>query len=95
MVFLTFQADLVRQFEFVQSQWLDDGNAFRQGDDKDVLVGDHDGTGKMTVPGSPPHFVAPLQRTVVHRGGEYFFTPGLTGLRWLSQLGGDRGLPPR
>jgi deferrochelatase/peroxidase EfeB len=88
LIFLCFQADLERQFEFVQSQWLRDGNALGLGADKDVLVGDHDGTGKMTINGAPPFLVAPLQRTVTVAGGEYFFVPGINGLRYLAEYPG-------
>jgi Dyp-type peroxidase family len=90
VVFMCLQASIARQFEFVQSQWLGDGNALRLGDDQDVIVGpqDHDGTHKMTVPGSPPHFVGPLSRVVTVRGGEYFFCPGVNGLRFLAALEG-------
>lgn len=86
VVFVCFQADLSRQFEFIQSQWLNDGNAFRLGDDKDPLTGDQDGAGKATLHGAPPWFVSPLPRLVQTRGGEYFFTPGIGGLRYLSRL---------
>ncbi|MCM2387204.1 Dyp-type peroxidase [Streptomyces albipurpureus] len=85
LVFTCLQADIERQFEFVQSEWLNDGNAFGLGDDKDIL-GDHDGTGKMTVNGVPPFFVHPLTRTVTVSGGEYFFMPGINGLRYLAEF---------
>jgi Dyp-type peroxidase family len=84
VIFSCFQADIARQFEFIQSQWLNDGNAFGLGEDKDTLVGDHRGGGKMTVHGQPPAFVHPLVRTVTVTGGEYFFAPGLGGLRYLA-----------
>jgi hypothetical protein len=87
VVFMCLQASIARQFEFVQSQWLNDGNAFRLGDDQDPLLGVHDGQPphKMTVPGRPPFFVGPLSRMVTVRGGEYFFAPGINGLRYLAQ----------
>jgi Dyp-type peroxidase family len=90
VIFMSLQASIARQFEFVQAQWLSDGNAFRLGDDQDVLLGpqDHDGTHKMTVPGDPPYFVGPLSRIVTMRGGEYFFCPGINGLRHLAALEG-------
>ena len=88
VIFSCFQADIERQFEFIQSQWLNDGNAFGLGDDKDALIGDHDGTGKMTVHGAPPVFVHPLIRSVTVAGGEYFFAPGINGLRYLSGFAG-------
>jgi Dyp-type peroxidase family len=89
VIFMCLQASIARQFEFVQAQWLNDGNAFRLGDDQDVVVGPQDQPGppKMTVPGSPPFFLGPLSRLVTVRGGEYFFCPGLNGLRFLAALG--------
>lgn len=87
IVFVCFQADLERQFEFIQSQWFDDGNAFGLGTDKDVLLGDHDG-GKFVVNGAPPAIGSPLHRVVSVLGGEYFFAPGINGLTYLSRLAG-------
>jgi Dyp-type peroxidase family len=88
VVFMCLQASIARQFEFVQAQWFNDGNGLHLGDDEDVLMGRHDGPPprKMTVPGSPPHFVGPLSRVVSVRGGEYFFTPGINGLQHLAAL---------
>ena len=40
LVFVCFQASISRQFEGVQVQWLNDGNLFGLGDDKDFLLGD-------------------------------------------------------
>ena len=39
---------------------------------------------KMTVPGRPPFFCGPLSRVVTMRGGEYYFAPGINGLRHLA-----------
>jgi Dyp-type peroxidase family len=86
VLFLCLQASIARQFEFVQSQWLNGGNAFGLGADQDVLLGPQDGKGpnKMTVPGQPPFFFGPLQRVVTVRGGEYFFVPGINGLEFIA-----------
>jgi hypothetical protein len=87
---MCLQASIARQFEFVQSQWLGGGNAFRLGDDQDPLLGlqDQGGPRKMTIPGQPPFFVGPLSQVVTVRGGEYFFCPGVNGLRHLAALEG-------
>ncbi|MBA2429214.1 MAG: Dyp-type peroxidase [Thermoleophilaceae bacterium] len=87
VLFMCFQASIKRQFEFVQAQWFNDGNAFRLGDDKDVLLGDHDGTAKTLIPGRPPTLISPLSRLVSTRGGEYFFCPSIAALRHLSAVG--------
>ena len=87
VIFMTLQASLARQFEFVQAQWANTGNPFRLGDDQDPLIGpqDTEGPPKMTVPGRPPFFYGPLSRVVTTRGGEYYFAPGINGLRYLAQ----------
>jgi Dyp-type peroxidase family len=86
VIFMTVQASLARQFEFVQAQWANTGNPFRLGDDQDPIIGPQDGgLNKMTVPGRPPFFVGPLSRVVTTRGGEYYFAPGINGLRHLAQ----------
>jgi Dyp-type peroxidase family len=91
VIFMCLQASIARQFEFIQGQWLNGGNAFTLGEDQDVLVGaqDADGPHKMTVPGNPPFFVGPLQRVVTVKGGEYFFVPGINGLEFLASAAGS------
>jgi Dyp-type peroxidase family len=93
VIFITLQASIARQFEFVQSQWLGAGNTFGLGDDQDVMMGPQDQTDpatpkKMTVPGDPPFFVGPLERVVTVKGGEYFFVPGINGLQFIAAAAG-------
>lgn len=90
LLFLCFNADLVRQFEFIQREWILDGNIFGLGNDRDPLLGNGSGTGKMTVQGAPPRFLAPIPRFVTVRGGEYLFVPGRRGLAVLAA-----GMPGR
>jgi Dyp-type peroxidase family len=87
VIFMCLQGNLARGFEFVQSQWANGGNAFRLGPDQDVILGpqDTEGPPKMTIPGEPPFFLGPLSRVVTVRGGEYYFTPGINGLRYLAE----------
>ena len=76
LVFVCFNASLSRQFESIQRQWLNDGNSFHLGADSDYFVG---GSGKMTIQGKPPFFLA-QGPFVTTRGGEYLFVPGITAL---------------
>jgi Dyp-type peroxidase family len=86
LVFVCFQADIWRQFETIQALWIDDGDPFGLGRDKDFLVGEPHGTaGKMTIQGRPPFFLKPQPRFVTLRGGDYLFQPSLTALRVLAQ----------
>jgi Dyp-type peroxidase family len=81
LVFACYQASIERQFEFVQSQWCGDGNAFGLGSDPDFIGGGPNG--KMTIQGTPPTLV-PMRRFVTTRGGDYFFAPGIRGLRYIA-----------
>jgi Dyp-type peroxidase family len=86
LVFVCFNADIWRQFETIQALWIDDGDPFGLGADKDFLIAEPDGgTGKMTIPGTPPFFLSPQPRFVTCRGGEYLFRPSISALRALTQ----------
>ena len=66
VIFMCLQASIARQFEFIQGQWLNGGNAFTLGEDQDVL---RRGTGRGRAaqddgPGQP----AVLRRTVAAGG---------------------------
>jgi Dyp-type peroxidase family len=87
LVFVCFNASIWRQFETIQALWIDDGDPFGLGADKDFLIGQPDGDGKMTIPGHPPFFLKPQPRFVTVRGGEYLYRPSLSALRWLASGG--------
>jgi Dyp-type peroxidase family len=87
-VFLLIGAYLKRQFEFIQSQWVTDGNFISHGTEQDPLIGDNDGDGVFTIPQRPARRrLRGLPQFVTVRGGEYCFIPGLRALRWLAALG--------
>ncbi|PYX34055.1 MAG: peroxidase [Acidobacteria bacterium] len=80
-------AHISRQFEFVQSQWVNDGIFFGAGDDKDPVIGSNGQGGSFTVPRKPVRRrLQGIPNFVVTRGGEYCFMPGLRALRWLANL---------
>jgi Dyp-type peroxidase family len=85
IIFIFVGANLERQFEFVQSEWVSQGLFIGATDEKDPLVGPNDGTGTFTIPKQPiRQRLHGLPRFVTVRGGEYFFLPGLRALRWLA-----------
>ncbi|MGW5688440.1 Dyp-type peroxidase [Nonomuraea sp. NPDC003754] len=87
LMFAFVGAHLGRQFEFVQSEWMNDGVFFGAGDAKDPVIGSTDGSGDFTIPRRPVRRrLLSTPRFVVTRGGEYCFMPGLTALRWLGDL---------
>jgi len=87
LMFAFVGAHLGRQFEFVQSEWINSGEFLGLGDLKDPVTGSNDGTGAFSIPQRPiPKRLRNLSRFVVTRGGEYCFMPGLRALRWLAEL---------
>jgi Dyp-type peroxidase family len=85
LVFKCYQADIERQFEVIQSRWIDDGDPFGVGNDRDPIIGSHsDGGGRMVVQGARPMVLGGLPNFVTIRGGEYLVRPGVRALRWLA-----------
>jgi Dyp-type peroxidase family len=87
IIFVFVGAHLKRQFEFVKTQWLNDGIFIGAPQETDPLVGPRDGTGTFTLPRRPiRRRLREMPPFVVTRGGDYCFAPGLRGLRWLADL---------
>lgn len=89
IIFMALNASLSRQFEFVQQQWIQYGNDAHQGNDKDMLIGNHGGRGKFVVQGdssrtNPPYICSHLPNFVELRGGDYFFLPSITALGMIA-----------
>jgi Dyp-type peroxidase family len=89
VIFMALNASLCRQFEFIQQQWIEYGNDAHQGNDKDVLLGNHEGHGKFVVqgtaePDNAPYICGGLPNFVELRGGDYFFIPSLTALDMMA-----------
>ncbi|MCW5649606.1 MAG: peroxidase [Ramlibacter sp.] len=94
IIIMMLNADINRQFEFVQQQWVNYGNDFKAGNDKDILLGNHSADdrfpSKAVLQVDPdgsetPYFLPRLPRFVETRGGEYFFVPSLTALRVIAK----------
>ena len=94
IIILMINADINRQFEFVQQQWINYGNDFKAGSDKEIILGNHSKDEKFSSkavievdPNSDkaPYILSKIPRLVETRGGEYFFVPSLTALRMIAQ----------
>ena len=87
LLFTCIVADLERQFEFVQKQWINDGKFIGASDEPDPFVGPRTPNSQFTIPQKPiRRRLLDLPAFVVNRGGEYFFMPGLRALRWIADL---------
>ena len=89
IIFMALNASIARQFEFVQQQWIQYGNDARLGNEKDILMGQHGGSGRYMVQGdrnptNPPFVCSKLPDFVELRGGEYFFVPSITALEMIA-----------
>jgi Dyp-type peroxidase family len=83
LLFISLQARLDHQFEFVQANWLNRGEFSGQtGARRDPLVFPHAGRtcDEFLMPGEPAPITG-LPRFVKMRGGDYFFVPSFTALR--------------
>jgi Dyp-type peroxidase family len=81
-------ASLVRQFEFAMNVWVNDPQFQGLDDERDPIIGTHDGTFDMTIPTRPVRKkLVGLPAFTTVRGGAYFFLPGIRALRSLSARG--------
>jgi deferrochelatase/peroxidase EfeB len=86
--FICLNADIERQFEFVQQTWLNNPTFAVLPDETDPLTGDQPSTGgSFTVQKAPLRIrVQGIGSFVSVRGGTYAFMPGIRALRWLGTL---------
>jgi Dyp-type peroxidase family len=87
LCFVFVGASLTRQFEFVQTQWVNDGRYISAPAEKDPLVGGSGGMCPFSIPARPiRRRLQGLPTFVTTRGGEYCFAPSLSALRWIAEL---------
>lgn len=78
-------ASLVRQFEFAMNVWVNDPRFKDLDNERDPIIGSHDGTFDMTIPKRPIRKrIQGLPAFTTIRGGAYFFLPGIKALRFLA-----------
>ncbi|HVI87706.1 MAG TPA: hypothetical protein VM659_05355 [Dongiaceae bacterium] len=96
--FICLNANIARQFEFVQGAWLNNAKFAGLSDEADPLLGnrqpfpaDHP-TDRFRRPSAdgPCRVLHGMPQFIHVRGGAYFFLPGLRALSWLArdQVGG-------
>jgi len=87
LYFIALNADLRRQFEFVQQSWLNNPSFNGIDNDKDPIVGDNESDrGSFTIQSRPINErLSGLPRFVTVRGGGYFFLPGIRAIGFLAR----------
>ena len=84
LVNLFIQADIERQFEFVQKEWMKGGEFIGLDPNEQDPINGVGGQGsQMIVPGAKRPFLFDLPTFVTVKGGEYLFVPGLKALEGL------------
>jgi deferrochelatase/peroxidase EfeB len=87
--FLFISAKAMQTIEFLQQEWINDGNFMGLGKERDPQVGLQEEGAVFTIPKAPVRRrVHGIQTFNVLRGGEYLFMPSLSALKWLANLSG-------
>ena len=90
IIMLICCANLERQYEFVQQQWLNYGMDNNAGNDTCPMLGARSDTEiKFVIPNradgsNPPYICHNLPQFVETKGGAYFFAPSMTSLRMIA-----------
>jgi Dyp-type peroxidase family len=84
-IFLFISARAMATIEFLQQEWINDGNFIGAGNERDPIVGLQEDGATFTIPKEPVRRrVHSIETFNVLRGGEYFFMPSLSALKWLA-----------
>lgn len=83
LLFVCLNADIARQFEFIQQTWMLNANFATLAGETDPLLGP---PGTLTIPEDPLRRRIRVETFVQMAGGEYFFLPSIPALRYLETL---------
>jgi Dyp-type peroxidase family len=89
LMFMVINANIERQFEFVQQTWINSPSFHGLYDERDPIFGNpgSQAAGTMTIPGQPVRRrLSSLGGFVTVRGGAYFFLPSIKALHYLATL---------
>jgi deferrochelatase/peroxidase EfeB len=86
--FIFLSAKAMATMEFLQQEWINNGNFMGLGEERDPNVGLQEDGATFTIPQEPVRRrIHGIQTFNVLRGGEYLFMPSLSALRWIADLG--------
>jgi Dyp-type peroxidase family len=98
LLFMAINANIGRQFEFVQQTWLNNTKLEGYYDEKDPIASGGEAPNRLTLPKEPfCQHEEGLQRHVTVKGGAYFFLPSKRTLKFLAacRLPRSRAAPKR
>jgi deferrochelatase/peroxidase EfeB len=82
---LFISAKAMDTIEFLQQEWINDGNFIGAGNERDPIVGLQEEGATFTIPKEPVRRrVHGIETFNVLRGGEYFFMPSISALNWIA-----------
>ena len=88
-IFLFISAKAMATIEFLQQEWINDGNFIGAGNERDPIIGRQEEGATFTIPKEPVRRrIHGIDTFNVLRGGEYFFLPSISALKWLANLSG-------
>jgi len=88
-IFLFISGKAMATMEFLQQEWIDDGDFIGANGERDPIVGRQEPDATFTIPREPVRRrLRGIETFNVLRGGEYFFMPSLSALTWLGNLDG-------
>jgi Dyp-type peroxidase family len=88
-IFLFMSAKAMATIEFLQQEWINDGNFIGVGNERDPIIGRQEEGATFTIPKQPVRRrVRGIETFNVLKGGEYFFVPSMSALKWLADLQG-------
>ncbi len=88
LYFIFLSAKAMATMEFLQQEWINNGNFMNLGDERDPNIGLQEDGAMFTIPQKPVRRrIHGIETFNVLRGGEYFFMPSLSALRWIANSG--------
>ena len=85
--FIFLSARAMATLEFLQSEWINNGNFTGLNDERDPIVGLQQEDAVFTIQQRPVRRrVHGIETFNALRGGEYLFMPSLSALRWIASL---------
>lgn len=85
LLFMCLNADIERQYEFMQQTWVSSGSFHGLMAEKDPTIAEQNGGGRFSIPRWEDSVVLKgMPSFVTTKGGGYFFMPSRSALRYLA-----------
>ena len=88
-IFLFISAKAMDTMEFLQQEWINDGDFIGANGERDPIIGRQEEVATFTIPKEPVRRrIHGIETFNILKGGEYLFMPSLSALKWLANLSG-------